>query len=232
MRVVCPSCNSVHELAALVDGTDARQFVALIAELPAGVGKPALRYLQLFRAPGRATSWSRGLRILAELLPMMRDGVVRRDGVTMDASVELWADAMHELADRKWARLPLQSNGYLLEVVMTNAQRAQVSSAEAALKARESQRRTGSTGEGVEIGGLLTAVTRSGNSPAVNETSPDRARANLQWCRQMLSRQIDDGEERASILAVAAKAVATLDPADAAVLNWRGWLAERTEQPA
>jgi hypothetical protein len=230
MRVVCPSCDTVHELGSLVNGTDARQFVALLAELPAGVAKPALRYLQLFRSRGRATSWSRGLRLLGELLPMMKDGVVRRDGVAMDASAELWAEAMQDLAERKWARLPLTSNGYLLEVVMTNAQRAQVTTAEAALKARESQRRTGTTGEGVEVGGLLTQTGRaSGGSPAVNDTAADKARANLMWCQRMLSTQIEDEKERDSILDVAAKAVAKLNPADQAVITWRAWLEERRE---
>lgn len=234
MRVVCPSCDAVHELGSIVNGTDARQFVALLAELPAGVGKPALRYLQLFRSPGRATSWSRGLRILGELLPMMKDGVVRRDGVAMDASAELWAEALQDLAERKWARRPLTSNGYLLEVVMTNAQRVQVTTAEESLKARESQRRTGTTGgEGMEVGGLLTQTGRaSGSSPAVNETTADKARANLLWCRQTLSRQVDDPAELQTIMSIAAKAVAALNPADAAVINWRAWLAERQEQAA
>ncbi len=234
MRVVCPSCHVVHELSSLVDGTEARQFVGLLAELPGGIAHPALRYLQLFRSPGRASSWSRGVRILKELLPMMRDGVVRRDGVAISASPELWADAMNELAERKWARLPLSSNGYLLEVVMTSAQRSQVTEAETLLRARESQRRTGTTGgEGVEVGGLLTrTVQRSGGSPVVTETSPDKARANLIWARNVLSHGVDDPQERAAILSVAAKAVAALDPTDAAVVNWRGWLAERQEVPA
>ena len=231
MRVVCPSCDAVHELGSIVNGTDARQFVALLAELPAGVLRPALRYLQLFRSPGRATSWSRGLRILGDLLPMMKDGVVRRDGVAMDASAELWAEAMHDLAERKWARLPLTSNGYLLEVVMTNAQRAQVTTAEAALKSREAQRRTGTTGgEGVEVGGVLMQAGRaSGGSPAVAETAADKARANLTWCQRMLSTQIEDDQERESILDVAAKAVAKLNAADPAVIAWRAWLDERRE---
>ena len=234
MRVTCPVCSTVHELASLVADADARRFVGALGALPHGLHAPLLRYLQLFRSPGRALGWSRALRVLGEISPMIADGVVRRDGVTVGATVETWAAGLQDCADRQWARLPLSSNGYLLEVVMTNAQRNQVTAAESALRARESQRRTGTTGgEGVEIGGLLTqTVQASGGSPVVNESSPDKARANLLWCRQMLSRGVDDEQERASILSVAAKAVRQLDPSDAAVVNWRGWLAERTEQPA
>lgn len=234
MRVTCPVCSTMHELAALVADADARRFVALLSSLPAGLHQPALRYLQLFRAPQRALSWSRGLKVLGELAPMIADGVVRRDGIAVGATPETWAAGMLECADRTWARLPLSSNGYLLEVVMTSAQRSQVTEAEALLRARESQRRTGTTGgEGVEVGGLLTrTVQRSGGSPVVTETSPDKARANLLWARNVLSHGVDDPHERAAILSVAAKAVAALDPTDAAVVNWRGWLAERQEVPA
>ena len=236
MRVTCPVCSTVHELASLVADADARRFVGALGALPHGLHAPLLRYLQLFRAPGRALGWSKALRVLGELSPMIAEGVVRRDGVAMGASVETWAAGLQDCADRQWARLPLASNGYLLEVVMTSAQRAQVTSAETALRAREAQRRTGTTGgEGVEIGGLLTQTGRaSGGSPAVQESTPDKARANLLWCRQMLSRQIDDEQERASILAVAAKAARQLDPSDAAVITWQGWLTERqhAEQPA
>lgn len=231
MRVTCPVCSTVHELAALVADADARRFVALLATLPAGLHQPALRYLQLFRAPQRALSWSRGLKVLGELAPMISDGVVRRDGIAVGATPETWAAGMLECADRTWARLPLSSNGYLLEVVMTAAQRSQVTEAEALLRAREAQRRSGTTdGEGVEVGGLLTrTVQRSGGSPVVTEAGADKARGNLQWARNMLSRGVDDADERAAILSVAAKAVAALEPTDPAVVAWRALIADREE---
>lgn len=182
MKVTCPVCYASHELASIAPDGDAAEFIALLIELPAIVQAPALRYLQLFRARGRELAWGRSTRILELIAPMIIAGTVTRERVTVDASPDAWASAMRELSARTWDKLPLKSHGYLLEVVMSTANKLRGARADAGVaEAAKSARGRHSDGP-VGVGQAIQTGTRGG-SPAVVDTPISRAEDEIRWAK-------------------------------------------------
>ena len=69
MRLACPSCGAVASAEAWSADEAARKVLALLVDLPAGLGPKALRYLALFRRPdsARGLAWTRALSLAEEL---------------------------------------------------------------------------------------------------------------------------------------------------------------------
>lgn len=140
LRGICPCCHAVVSLDAMVKEEDARAVMALVAEMPATVGRAYVQYLGLFRNATRAVSWAKLRRLTGELSPMVREEKVVRDGRTLPAPHAMWVLAMDELLARRGKpgfRLPLESHGYLLEVVAAKGEEL----AEAARRAEEAKLR-------------------------------------------------------------------------------------------
>lgn len=145
LRGICPCCHAVVSLDAMVKEEDARAVLALVADMPGGVARAYVQYLGLFRNSTRAVSWSKLRRLTSELLPMIREEKVARDGRRLPAPHAIWIAATEELLARRGKpnfRLPLESHGYLLEMVYGKAEvLAEVESRanEAARRAQEEQ---------------------------------------------------------------------------------------------
>lgn len=124
MKVACPSCGSTFDLDAAVSDADARRFVDLVAGLEPRVAKPLIQYLALFRPEKTGMRWSRMLALADELMPMIREARVRRNGTVYAVPTDAWAGALSMLADRpKNLTLPLKSHGYLLEILASQAEK-------------------------------------------------------------------------------------------------------------
>ena len=128
MRIVCPVCYAVHELDALLADEDARQALMTLSGLPGGLARPAVLYLGCFRPAKRALSWARFRRLLDEIAGMIDAGSIRRRGRAWPVSAEQWGEAFRAVVERRDAgalELPLKGHGYLLEVAMGVANRAE-----------------------------------------------------------------------------------------------------------
>jgi hypothetical protein len=158
MKVTCPACGSGFDLDAAVSDADARRFADLVAGLEPRVAKPLIAYLALFRPEKTGMRWSRMLSLAEELLPMIREARVRRNGTVYAVPLDAWAAALGMLADRpKNLTLPLKSHGYLLEILANQAEKT-AARAETETEERKRTARTGERGDPARIGEHLAGL--------------------------------------------------------------------------
>jgi hypothetical protein len=127
MRLICPSCGAIHSAEAWVNDADARQCLLIVAELPAEVGRRALPYLAMFRpsGSGRALTWSKALRLLAELKQVVSESFIYWDRCPeRPNSAGAWAGALEQIVQRPPKQLPLTSHGYLRKIAYDIADQA------------------------------------------------------------------------------------------------------------
>lgn len=120
MKTRCPCCGAENSLDALIAHEEARQSLWAVAQIGGPMSTGLVRYLGLFRPASSALSQSRMATLMAELLPMMQDGQIQRNGKSYPAPPAAWTYAFGEvLAGRDNGNLvtPLKSHGYLLEVI-------------------------------------------------------------------------------------------------------------------
>lgn len=140
MRLTCPCCGVTLSLDAMAADGCAREVMAIALQFPAGLGDRVVRYLALFRPKGRGLAWHRAKRLLLELVEPIERGTVERHGRVWPAPADYWRAALDEiLAKRDTLQLPLKSHGYLLEILVGLAQRAEA----AAEQKREQEKRSG-----------------------------------------------------------------------------------------
>lgn len=140
MKVTCPACGSGFDIDAAVSDADARRFVDLVAGLQPAIAKPLIQYLALFRPEKTGLRWSRMLTLAQELVPMIRDARITRNGTAYAVPIESWAAALSMLADRpKNLQLPLKSHGYLLEILASQAEKVAAKGERAIEESRRSR---------------------------------------------------------------------------------------------
>lgn len=126
MRLSCPSCGAAMSLDVLITNDGARDAVMSAMALPAPLGKLLVQYMSLFRPAQRQLSFDRVASLLGELAPLIEAGRVTRNGRSWAAPHEYWKAAMEEiLAKRDKLALPLKSHGYLLEIIVGFANKAE-----------------------------------------------------------------------------------------------------------
>ena len=120
MNIKCPNCGAVHSLDSLINDAEASSVLRTVLEMDAEMGKAAIRYVGLFRPAKSQLSWARTAKLLNELLPMIKAQEAARDGVCFSAPAEAWIHGFNETVnarDQGRLKLPLKSQGYLLEIV-------------------------------------------------------------------------------------------------------------------
>jgi hypothetical protein len=113
MRLRCPCCHAEADLQAWAEADGARELYALLHGLDATTGRPLVAYLGLFRAPQRALSWERALRLAREALAL--EGDAARLGAALSLTVEHLRNKRQALSERE-AR-PLSGHNYLRRVL-------------------------------------------------------------------------------------------------------------------
>lgn len=89
-------------------------------QLPAPLGWQMIRYLALFRPAQRQLSLDRVANLLNELLPMIAEAKIERNGRIWSAPQDYWKLAMNEMLNKRGdgtLTLPLKSHGYLLAII-------------------------------------------------------------------------------------------------------------------
>lgn len=144
MRLICPSCGATHSADGISDDADARLALMTAAELPADLGPLVLRYIGLFRPmKSRNLAWHRVRKLITELAEMIEAGKVRRNGRDWPAPASAWRVAIDQILSRRDAgklRLPMESHGYLLEILTGEADKAEAQAEDAVESARRRTR--------------------------------------------------------------------------------------------
>jgi len=180
--VTCPACQTEMGLEALLGTANARGVVALMARAP---GTPALRlallrYVGLFAPAKRQIGWDRVEKLLGEVVEMMESGRVQRAGQNFAAPLDYWQAALDALFAMPSLRRPLKTHGLLLEIIVSQASKADA-------KAEAGTLRTG-RGE-TPIGTSAAHKPFAPESPAQKPTrTPEAAIAALAEAKSILSR--------------------------------------------
>jgi hypothetical protein len=168
MPINCPECGAQFDLSQAMEDADGRRFVGLLADLPPVVVKPLLRYLKLFKPAKQGLRWSRMYTLTKELLPMIQQAEVTRNGLHYICTVEQWAAHMTDLAEcpPESLRRPLTGNGYLISIAANQADQT-AAKAEKALEAQARYRSSGTTG------GLVAAANVVACEPPKKKRPPE-----------------------------------------------------------
>ncbi|MEW6559609.1 MAG: hypothetical protein AB1412_05360 [Pseudomonadota bacterium] len=110
MRLRCPVCHAESALEAWAQDDAAREMMALLANLPAELGRPLAAYLGLWRSPSRALAWDRAHRLAQETMALSADGP--RLAAALAQTVEQLR-AKREAGDTR----PLGNHNYLRRVI-------------------------------------------------------------------------------------------------------------------
>ncbi|MDN3524325.1 hypothetical protein QWY79_03485 [Halomonas sabkhae] len=141
IRGTCPECGFSADMAAFVAQGEHNQALAAALEIPGQLGPRVVRYLGLFRPQRKALAGGKAVRLLTELRDTIALERINRHGVSRPAPISVWAAALDQLLERPPAKLPLNSHGYLFEIVASVADQAD---AQAERQREESARSGGS----------------------------------------------------------------------------------------
>jgi len=116
----CPYCGKAVDIIQGMELAAGNEWTALIQSVPPSMIGALLRYLELFKPGKQALRWSRRLALTQELMPMIKSGTVKRNGVEYPMPMQAWEGEMMKLVSNKPASLvlPLKSNGYLLSIMV------------------------------------------------------------------------------------------------------------------
>lgn len=128
MRLTCSACQAEQSLEAMVGReADARALAAFIeANVP--LGAVLVRYIGLFRPAKRRLSLARTVALFDELQPDLVRGAITRKGRDWSAPPEVWRAAIDQVLanrDKGALTLPLTGHGYLYEVILGMADKAE-----------------------------------------------------------------------------------------------------------
>lgn len=140
MQIKCPSCHAQFPLEAAVTFDAARSALNTALHMPAPLAGLLAQYLGLFRSAGRALSFDRADKLMAELLPLLRDQTVIRNGLSRICPTATWQQAIERILEHRATgklELPLKTHGYLLEIAFGLADKAE---AEAERRKEETRR--------------------------------------------------------------------------------------------
>jgi hypothetical protein len=121
MRVTCPNCCEAFPIDAGFADDDGKRLAALFAEMEPVLGRAVIGYMRLFRPAKTSLRTARAIKIVQELLDLVRAGTVCRDersGVRRPASPATWAAGIEQmLAAPGKLDLPLSNHNYLRAIV-------------------------------------------------------------------------------------------------------------------
>lgn len=147
------------DLDVLLAHEDNGQALAQLLALTVPLPKLVLQYLRCFKPAKNRLSHSRAVALLSELLPDMQRGVMTRAGREWAAPVAAWKAGIErvlELRDAGKLTLPLKSHGYLLEIMVGLADKAEAQAERDTESARRHRVVTGAVAEGaVSVGEAL-----------------------------------------------------------------------------
>jgi hypothetical protein len=156
----CPYCGKAINIIQGMELAAGNEWTALIQSIPPSMIGALLRYLELFKPLKQSLRWSRRLALTQELMPMIKSGTVKRNGVEYPMPMQAWEGEMMKLVSNKPSSLvlPLKSNGYLLSIMVGRVEKHL-----AAVEAQqiEAQRNRGQAGTQLGMQSVGTVVTKA-----------------------------------------------------------------------
>lgn len=121
----CPYCGKPIDIIQGMELAAGNEWTALIQSVPPSMIGALLRYLELFKPGKQVLRWSRRLALTEELMPMIKSGTVKRNGVEYAMPMQAWEAEMMKLVSNKPPSLvlPLKNNGYLLAIMIGRIER-------------------------------------------------------------------------------------------------------------
>lgn len=119
MNLICPCCQAVFPIEAALNDLAGRNAIVEAFKLTT-FGDLLLGYVKLFTPPKRALSNMRMGKLLEELLPMIREAKIERNGRIWSAPQDYWRMALTEMLTKRDSgtlTTPLKSHGYLLAII-------------------------------------------------------------------------------------------------------------------
>lgn len=145
----CPVCRTTLTWDVVFAHQGVREAILVLVNAHPEGGKllrPLLQYIGLWAPAKTAMRYDRIVILANELVTMIRTAQVERRGRAWAAPMAYWQQAMEEVVDRSHRgalRTPLSSHGYLLEILVGYAEKA-----EAGAETRTEQQRAGHAGAG------------------------------------------------------------------------------------
>ena len=188
MKTSCPACGATFSLDALLGNEGAREAVMAALAIPAPLGKLLVQYLSLFRPAQRQLSFDRVANLLNELLPMIAEAKINRNGRIWSAPQDFWKMALEDmLAKRDKLTLPLKNHGYLLTIIESFSNKA-----EAKKEAQTEARRSGNS----PVGGICSTDQHIGETCSKKPDSLTRKRSAMpESVKAILNKGENDGQQ-------------------------------------
>lgn len=121
MKLTCPACGAEYPIEAGLLEDDGKRLAAILAETEPALARAALAYLRLFKPATTALRTVRAIRLLTDLLGLVRAGTVSRDersGIQRPATAAQWIAGIELMLQQIGSlALPLGSHVYLRKVV-------------------------------------------------------------------------------------------------------------------
>ena len=128
--ITCPVCRNQLTWETIFAHHGVRDaMLALVNAHPSAskLLRPLLGYAGLFAPEKTAMRYERIAALLDELVAMIRESQLKRDGTVYAAPLDYWINAFNEVLARRDAgtlRLPLSSHGYLIEIIVGYSKKA------------------------------------------------------------------------------------------------------------
>jgi hypothetical protein len=180
----CPACGAEESLDALllrmIDDDQVRRLIADVLTLSLPLGGLVVRYLRLHKPAKQKLRMDKLARLLGELVPDIQRNAIERNGRTWAIGTDGWKAALQavfDAHDKGTLSVPLEGNGYLYQVLMRLADKAEAFDE----RATEAGRRHSATGpvsvkgQAVSIGAAIEQAL-PGRDPALVKLDQDKQR--------------------------------------------------------
>ena len=164
MRLTCPACNAENSLEVLVGREADARAVAGFLERHLPMGESMLRYIALFRPAKRRLGLARMVALVEELMPDIERQQIDRKGRPWRAEPRAWRtafDVVLAARDKGTLSLPLTSHGYLYEVLVGLAEKAEAASEQLREAERQRPPEMRSTGGPRDLAGMAKSLGQS-----------------------------------------------------------------------
>lgn len=121
MQLQCPCCDAIFNIEEGFTSIEGKQLAALFAELEPPLGKAVLSYLRLFNPAKRGLKLSKAIKVVEDLIVLVKAGSVTRDARTHEtkpATIKMWVAGIEQMLEqRSKLTLPLNNHNYLRAIV-------------------------------------------------------------------------------------------------------------------
>jgi hypothetical protein len=122
----CTACGSKTPFEIAIQHDGASRVVTRCLHALGDFGHGLLAYAALFRPRKKRLTWEKVYRVVDDVLAMRDAGYIDRDGERIIVTEPLWIESFAAIADaaQKSLTLPIESHGYLLEILARKGKQA------------------------------------------------------------------------------------------------------------